>query len=79
MANLQDLKPSITKIPVLMQMDLHEEIRVSRMVTKTLRTKAATKRRTEKREGFGALNSLNRQQAESLLRMLKAKGLINDY
>lgn len=76
MANLQSLKPSITSLPLHAQMDIHEAIRISRMVTKQPKTKAAAKRKTEKKAGINALNSLSLQQAQALLDKLKAEGRI---
>jgi len=65
--NLEDLKPSITILSFTNQLNIHEAIRVSRLIPKQAPTKAAAKRK----RSFGAIKKLSPEQAKELLRQLE--------
>ena len=74
MATLRDLKPSLSDLPYSMQIELHENIRVSRLVPKKMRTKAATKRKEVKKSKIKVLYDLTPEQAKSILKHIESIG-----
>ena len=71
MAQLQDIKPSLSELDPLARMVIHKSIRSSRLVAKAPPTKAAAKRKQNRKDVYSMVQNMTPEQAAALIKMLK--------
>lgn len=71
MAQLQHIKPSLSELDPISRMAIHKSIRSSRMVSKASPTKAAAKRKEDRREVMKTFKAMTPEQAVELLKLLQ--------
>jgi len=73
MAQLSDLKPSLSDLPIEQRWELHTAIRKSRFTPKAQPSKAAGKRKAERIDMRGRLDKMSPEEAKRLIALLKGE------
>lgn len=76
MSNLRTLKPALWELSKQQQLLLHEEIRVSRKVSKLAPKKKAVARNKQETKINKSISNLTPAQAQAILAELQAQGRI---
>jgi len=71
MAQLKDLKPSLSDLPLEKRWEIHSAIRKSRFTAKVQTTKAATTRKIERKDMRSKLDKMSPEEAKRLIALLK--------
>ena len=67
MARLSDIKPSYSELTTSDRLHIISTIRESRLKPKAQATKAATKRKEERKDIFSLINNMSPEQAQKLI------------